>query len=279
MEQDTVQIIITLTFFIIGSLFGSFFTLATYRIPRRQDVWIKRSYCPNCKHNLGFFDCFPILSYISTVGRCKYCKGIISYRYLLIEVVCGLVFVISYVLFGLSLNLVIFLACYIFLFLYIGSEIMTIKMTKEEKKEIDEFVKRIKEEKKSKLIKTKKGLINVEILVAIVVFIIYFTSTIHISRNYRKDLEEYKRKSDALNLCMNRIETLKASNVDEIEAERNTVDLEGTHYVIETTISTYLKEGYIETSNAKEVTVTVRYSFVEETKIITLSFIKEVELI
>ena len=64
--------------FITGLMFGSFFTLATYRIPRKIDIVKSRSYCPNCKHKLGFFDCFPILSYVSTIGRCRYCKSKIS---------------------------------------------------------------------------------------------------------------------------------------------------------------------------------------------------------
>ena len=36
--------------FIIGTLFGSFYTLAVYRIPKRQDITHTHSYCPNCNH-------------------------------------------------------------------------------------------------------------------------------------------------------------------------------------------------------------------------------------
>ena len=49
---------------LLGIFFGSFFTLAVYRIPRKEDILIKHSYCPNCNHKLGFFDLFPVLSYI-----------------------------------------------------------------------------------------------------------------------------------------------------------------------------------------------------------------------
>lgn len=80
--------------FIIGTFFGSFFTLAVYRIPRKEDILIKHSYCPNCNHKLGFFDLFPILSYVFLKGKCRYCRSKIRPRYLILEVLSGLTFLI-----------------------------------------------------------------------------------------------------------------------------------------------------------------------------------------
>ena len=80
--------------FIIGTFFGSFFTLAVYRIPRKEDILIKHSYCPNCNHKLGFFDLFPILSYVFLKGKCRYCGSKIRPRYLILEVLSGLTFLI-----------------------------------------------------------------------------------------------------------------------------------------------------------------------------------------
>ena len=79
--------------FIIGTLVGSFLTLATYRIPLNQDITHKRSYCPNCNHRLKFWDLIPVFSYIFLGAKCRYCKKKISPRYFLIEVFCGLLFV------------------------------------------------------------------------------------------------------------------------------------------------------------------------------------------
>lgn len=87
------EAIIYIIIFIIGALFGSFYTLATYRIPRHQDITHTRSYCPKCNHKLGFFDMFPIFSYIFLGGKCRYCKNKISPRYLILEVFSGLIFV------------------------------------------------------------------------------------------------------------------------------------------------------------------------------------------
>ena len=48
------ETILYVIIFITGCFFGSFFTLAVYRIPRKEDILIKHSYCPNCNHKLGF---------------------------------------------------------------------------------------------------------------------------------------------------------------------------------------------------------------------------------
>lgn len=80
--------------FIIGTFFGSFFTLAVYRIPKKEDILIKHSYCPNCDHKLGFFDLFPVLSYIFLKGKCRYCGNKIRPRYLILELLSGLTFLV-----------------------------------------------------------------------------------------------------------------------------------------------------------------------------------------
>lgn len=80
--------------FIMGTFFGSFFTLAVYRIPRKEDILIKHSYCPSCNHKLGFFDLFPVLSYIFLRGKCRWCKNKIRPRYLILELLSGFTFLI-----------------------------------------------------------------------------------------------------------------------------------------------------------------------------------------
>lgn len=80
--------------FITGAFFGSFFTLAVYRIPKKEDILIKHSYCPNCNKKLGFFDLFPVLSYICLGGKCRYCKNKIRPRYLILELLSGLTFLL-----------------------------------------------------------------------------------------------------------------------------------------------------------------------------------------
>lgn len=87
--------------FIIGTLFGSFFTLAIYRIPKKQDILYTHSYCPNCNHKLGFLELIPIISYLGLKGKCAHCGQKIRIRYLILEILSGLVFLC----FALSINL------------------------------------------------------------------------------------------------------------------------------------------------------------------------------
>ena len=95
------QIIVYVAIFCIGTLFGSFFTLAVYRIPLKRDITHERSFCPNCNHKLTFLDLIPIFSYICLGGKCRYCKQKIRPRYLLLEILSGIVFV----LFAISIKL------------------------------------------------------------------------------------------------------------------------------------------------------------------------------
>lgn len=98
------QIIFYIAFYIIGVVLGSFFTLATYRIPLKQDILYTRSYCPNCNNKLKSWDLIPILSYIFLKGKCRYCHQKISPRYIMIEFFSGL----FYLLFVVSLKIDIF---------------------------------------------------------------------------------------------------------------------------------------------------------------------------
>lgn len=95
------EIVLLIIIFILGIYFGSFFTLATHRLPKKENITYKHSYCTNCNHKLGALDLMPIFSYIFLGGKCKYCKKSIGARYLLFETLTGIVFV----LFAISLNI------------------------------------------------------------------------------------------------------------------------------------------------------------------------------
>ena len=129
------NIIIYSMFFIIGTLLGSFFTLAVHRIPLKQNITHERSYCPKCNHKLSFLDLIPILSYLFLGGKCRYCKNKIRPRYLILEILSGMVFL----LLVLSLNIdmfTIFVGKYIYLFfliLYISTLIIVGGIDKERK--------------------------------------------------------------------------------------------------------------------------------------------------
>ena len=104
----------------IGITFGSFYTLAVYRIPKGQDIVHTHSYCPKCNHKLNIFDLIPIFSYIFLGGKCRYCKQKIRPRYLILEATSGFFFVVMAILMGLGIyNLDKFIIIeYVFFVLY-----------------------------------------------------------------------------------------------------------------------------------------------------------------
>ena len=89
-----IEIFLYVSLFIMGSVFGSFFTLAVYRLPRKENITYVRSHCTSCNHKLNFLDLIPIWSYIFLGGKCRYCKEKIRSRYILLEIFSGLVFLL-----------------------------------------------------------------------------------------------------------------------------------------------------------------------------------------
>lgn len=74
--------------FIFGAILGSF-TKALADRSLTKVSFLGRSYCLDCKKQLRWYDLFPILSYLSLKGRCRYCKKKLPLEYLLVEVLMG----------------------------------------------------------------------------------------------------------------------------------------------------------------------------------------------
>lgn len=105
---------------IIGSVMGSFLNLAMYRIPLKQDIVYKHSYCPNCEHKLEFIDLIPILSYIFLRGKCRHCKMPIKPRYLYVELLMLAIYVTTFITYSLSAKTLVLLGFYTISILIIG---------------------------------------------------------------------------------------------------------------------------------------------------------------
>ena len=140
-KEKNMDIFFYILLFIIGTLFGSFYTLAVYRIPKRQDITHTHSYCPKCNHKLGFLDLIPLFSYVLLKGKCRYCKEKIRPRYFLLEALSGTLFVSIGFLMGLTIETLNHtkIAEYCFLVLYLTFMILICGIDKENRK-IDKLV-------------------------------------------------------------------------------------------------------------------------------------------
>jgi len=95
--------VIASSIFLFGLAFGSFLNVCIYRLPRGLSVVAPRSACPECKEPIAFYDNLPVLSWLILGGRCRHCKTQITPRYLMIELITGLLFLACYWYFGLTL--------------------------------------------------------------------------------------------------------------------------------------------------------------------------------
>lgn len=96
-----------ITFFIFGITLGSFYNVVGYRLPKGESIISPPSHCTNCNHQLTAIELIPIFSYILQGGKCKNCKVKISLFYPFFEFATGALFVIAYLIFGLSIELFI----------------------------------------------------------------------------------------------------------------------------------------------------------------------------
>jgi leader peptidase (prepilin peptidase)/N-methyltransferase len=88
------------TIFFLGLAFGSFLNVCIYRLPLGKSVVKPRSACPKCGKWIALYDNLPVLSWLILRGRCRNCKTRISPRYLIIEVLTGVLFLGCYWYFG-----------------------------------------------------------------------------------------------------------------------------------------------------------------------------------
>ncbi|MGE5392116.1 MAG: prepilin peptidase [Deltaproteobacteria bacterium] len=89
---------------IIGLVIGSFLNVCIYRIPHGESIAFPPSHCTECGQRLAASDLIPVVSYVLLRGRCRYCKTNIPIRYPLVELLTGMVFLLLYIRYGLSLS-------------------------------------------------------------------------------------------------------------------------------------------------------------------------------
>ena len=118
-------------FFIFGTLFGSFYNVVGYRLPRGESIAYPPSHCPKCGHRLSPLELIPIFSFLFQKGKCKNCGDKISWFYSIFEFTTGVLFCVSYLVFGFSIELVIALTFISMLLIVIISDYQTMTIPDE----------------------------------------------------------------------------------------------------------------------------------------------------
>ena len=97
-------VIYSIIVFIYGLLFGSFFNVVGYRLPNNLSIISPGSFCPKCKHALKWYELIPVFSFFIQKGKCRKCGCRISLFYPFIELLTGILFLLSHLIFGFTLN-------------------------------------------------------------------------------------------------------------------------------------------------------------------------------
>lgn len=91
---------------ILAPLLGSYLNCVAMRIEKDRDFLHGHSYCMTCGHELAFRDLIPVFSFLSTGGKCRYCKQKISIRYPITEILFAVIYIAVYIRFGLNIEMV-----------------------------------------------------------------------------------------------------------------------------------------------------------------------------
>jgi leader peptidase (prepilin peptidase) / N-methyltransferase len=89
-----------------GLAVGSFLNVVIYRVPLAKSIVSPSSFCPSCNTNIKPWHNIPLISWIILNKKCAYCSEPISIRYPIVELMGGLVAVITIFKFGISWEMI-----------------------------------------------------------------------------------------------------------------------------------------------------------------------------
>lgn len=84
------------TAFALGACVASFLNVCIWRLPREESVVRPGSHCPNCNAPIRWYQNIPIFSWCCLRGRCANCHKPISPRYVIVELLGGVLFLLVY---------------------------------------------------------------------------------------------------------------------------------------------------------------------------------------
>jgi leader peptidase (prepilin peptidase)/N-methyltransferase len=100
LDSTTVRLIA----FIAGASIGSFLNVCVARWPKELSVVSPRSRCPNCGHEITWFENIPLVSWLALRARCRGCAERISVRYPLVELGVAIGWLLAVMVFGPNLT-------------------------------------------------------------------------------------------------------------------------------------------------------------------------------
>lgn len=82
--------------FVVGACVGSFVNVIALRYNTGLSFLRGSSVCLSCRKHLPWYELIPIISYLYLRGRCSKCQSTFSLRYLIVEIVSGILTISLY---------------------------------------------------------------------------------------------------------------------------------------------------------------------------------------
>lgn len=101
-------ILFSILVFLYGIIIGSFLNVCIYRLPKKENIVTTRSHCMSCGTQLKWYELIPLFSWIALRGRCRTCKAKISAQYPVVEAANGVLWVIVFLCYGVSVETLLY---------------------------------------------------------------------------------------------------------------------------------------------------------------------------
>lgn len=103
------MIILPLLVFIFGTLAGSLLIICIERLPKDKPLLASPFLCPHCRRKRNYLDLVPVVGYMLSKGKCRYCKKRSSQYNFPIELLAGIISIVLFYRFSLTMDFAAFL--------------------------------------------------------------------------------------------------------------------------------------------------------------------------
>ena len=95
-------IYISVIIFLFGIIMGSFYNVVATRLPQEKSIIKPGSHCDFCGEPLKWYENIPLISYMIQFGKCRHCKHDIPFDLFTSELATGILYLFSYLYYGIS---------------------------------------------------------------------------------------------------------------------------------------------------------------------------------
>lgn len=100
-----IDIYVICLLFIIGIILGMVSIIIGLKGPLKVKEYF--NCCDNCNNTYKWYELIPIISFFISKGECRYCKKEMSIMYPVLEIISGMLFSFSYMIYGFSYEMII----------------------------------------------------------------------------------------------------------------------------------------------------------------------------